>query len=232
MPLDAVGQRLDVARVIVIGRPWCAGPAASASPSARRTPCRRRWRWSAPRIADRAAIRRTPAAALRHQPVEHALRRSDCRSASPSRPSAAASVAPSRGASFSAWLRVTVLQRALVALPVPDRVVVRALAGRPLAQDDELQQRLPQPGRVVDHPPVGQELAQIAPHRPVVGGVRACRDWSARRRSGAAATAGWSAGSTPLAAPAARHGHGRLASAPISSPRHHHPSRWSPADRP
>ena len=63
-------------------------------------------------------------------------------------------------------------ERALVGLLVPDLGVVGARGERPLAQDDELQQRLPLPGGIVDHPAIRQELAEIAAHRPVVGGVR------------------------------------------------------------
>ena len=63
-------------------------------------------------------------------------------------------------------------QRALVDLAVPDLAVVGAGAERPPGQDHRLQQRLPQPARVVDDPPVGQELVEVAAHRPVVGGVR------------------------------------------------------------
>ena len=63
------------------------------------------------------------------------------------------------------------LERALVELLVPDRLIGMARGERPLAQNDELQERLPEPGRIVDHPAVRQELVQVAPHRPVVGGV-------------------------------------------------------------
>jgi hypothetical protein len=56
-------------------------------------------------------------------------------------------------------------------LLVPDAAIGGAGGEGPLGQDDELQQRLPEPRRVVDHPPVGQELVEVAPHRPVVGRV-------------------------------------------------------------
>ena len=63
-------------------------------------------------------------------------------------------------------------KRAFVQLVVPDQLVVRPRGERPLGQDDQLQQRLPFPAGVVDHPLVRQELVQIAPHRPVVIVIR------------------------------------------------------------
>ena len=62
-------------------------------------------------------------------------------------------------------------ERAVVGLGVPDPAVVGAGGERAPAEDDEMQQRLPLPGRVVDDAAIGQELAEVAAHRPVVGGV-------------------------------------------------------------
>ena len=62
-------------------------------------------------------------------------------------------------------------QRALVGLAVPDPAVVGAGGERAPAQDHRLEQRLPVPARGVDHPAVGEELVEVAAHRPVVGGV-------------------------------------------------------------
>ncbi len=62
-------------------------------------------------------------------------------------------------------------ERALVQLLVPDPPVGGARGERPLRQHHELQDRLPDERRVVDHPLVREELGEIAAHRPVVGAV-------------------------------------------------------------
>ena len=84
--------------------------------------------------------------------------------------------APCRAAMVSAiaavWALVMVSKRAFVQLVVPDQLVVRAGGKGALGQDDQLQQRLPHPAGIIDHPLVRQELVQIAPHRPVVIVVR------------------------------------------------------------
>ena len=170
MPLDLVGQGCDVARMVMVGR----------QRAHRRLPTHLLQRVERLVVGGGGGGRRIlrierhqqhPAAALRHQPVEHALH---ARIAVAHRPVDhqpwRALLQPCRQ-----LLRLAAgdrLERALVALLVPDRVVVVALARGTLAQDHELQQRLPEPGRIVDHPLVGEELGEIAPHRPVVGGVR------------------------------------------------------------
>ena len=63
-------------------------------------------------------------------------------------------------------------QRALVLLGVPDAAIGLAGLEGPPREDDQLQQRLPLPAGVVHHPLVGEELAEVATHGPVVGGVR------------------------------------------------------------
>ena len=149
-----------------------AASAASASPSARRTPCRRPSPSSRRNIADRAA--RAGCGRSRSPAARRGARRSTaCRSASPSRRrSAARPPLPSARASFCALRAGDGLQRPLVALLVPDRIVVAALGGRAARQDDEIEDRPPQPARRLDHAPVGQELLEIAPHRPIVGRLR------------------------------------------------------------
>ena len=63
------------------------------------------------------------------------------------------------------------LERALVELRVPDLGVVLALAAGADGQDDQVEDRPPLPARQLDHALVGEELLEIAPHRPVAGGV-------------------------------------------------------------
>ena len=63
------------------------------------------------------------------------------------------------------------LERPLVALPVPDLVVVLALAAGADAQDDQVEDRPPLPARHLDDAPVGEELLEVAAHRPIVGAV-------------------------------------------------------------
>ena len=59
------------------------------------------------------------------------------------------------------------LERALVALAVPDRRVILALPSRPRRQDQAVEDEEPQKARGLDHATIGQELRQISPHRPV-----------------------------------------------------------------
>src|SRR6185437_11385601 len=63
------------------------------------------------------------------------------------------------------------LQRRLVALLVPDFSVVTRLGGRARAQDDAIQDQLPDETLILDHARVRQELVEINPHAPGVGGV-------------------------------------------------------------
>ena len=64
------------------------------------------------------------------------------------------------------------LQRALVALVVPDAGVVAALRPRALGQDDEVEERPPDQARHLDHPAVGEEFLEVAAHRPVARALR------------------------------------------------------------
>ena len=64
------------------------------------------------------------------------------------------------------------LERELVALDVPDLAVVLGFDPRPDRQDDAVEHGLPDQPLVLDHPRVGQEFLEIAPHRRRVGGVR------------------------------------------------------------
>ena len=80
--------------------------------------------------------------------------------------------APERVRQLDALLAGDGAQRRFVPLPIPDRRVRPAAAGWPRGQDDQVQQRLPDQGVDIDHALVAQEFLQIAPHRPVVGGVR------------------------------------------------------------
>ena len=63
------------------------------------------------------------------------------------------------------------LERRLVLFAVPDLVVVAAFAARPKPQDVAVEHQLPQQAVLLDHPLVGQKLAQIPPHRGGVGRV-------------------------------------------------------------
>ena len=63
-------------------------------------------------------------------------------------------------------------QRAFVCLFVPDRLVRLARRKWPLCQNDQLQQRLPFPARVIDDTLIRQEFVQITAHRPVIRVVR------------------------------------------------------------
>ncbi len=84
-------------------------------------------------------------------------------------------------------------QRAFARLVVPDRLVGRAAGEGALGQDDQLQQRLPFPRRIVDHPLVRQKLVQIAAHRPVVVASGVPR-LASRMPTFSAGSGGWSAG--------------------------------------
>ena len=166
---------LDIDGIVVIGRGDAQASAASASSSARRTPCRRPSRWSRRNIGDRAAragCGRSPPPAARRG----ARRSPACRSASPNRPRQRppGSRPPAERVGELFGLRARDgLQRALVALLVPDRLVVLALAAAG-ARDRmiEIEDRPPQPARRLDDAPVGQEFLEIAPHRPIVGRLR------------------------------------------------------------
>ena len=63
------------------------------------------------------------------------------------------------------------LERRLVALPVPDLVVVAALAAGPHGQDDEIEHQPPFEAVLLDHAAVGEKFLQITAHRPVTGRV-------------------------------------------------------------
>ena len=64
------------------------------------------------------------------------------------------------------------LERALVTLVVPDRRVIAALGAGALGEDDEVEDRPPDEARGLDDAPVGEELLQVAAHRPVAGALR------------------------------------------------------------
>ncbi len=81
------------------------------------------------------------------------------------------------------------LERTLVLLLVPNRVVVAALCPGPLGQDDEVQDRPPDNARRLDHPAVRKEFLEIAPHRPVVSGIR-CAEVEQQHANAAGAKAG------------------------------------------
>ena len=54
---------------------------------------------------------------------------------------------------------------------VPDLLVIARLGPRPGVEDDAVQDQLPQQALILDHARIGQELPQIDPHAPGVGGV-------------------------------------------------------------
>ena len=87
-----------------------------------------------------------------------------------------------RAASFSACERVMVLSGPSSRSRVPDLGVVLALAAGADGQDDQVEDRPPFPARLLDHAPVGEELLQIAPHRPVAGAVGRAEVEQQRRR--------------------------------------------------
>ena len=149
----------------------CAKPAASASSSVCRTPCRRRSRSSPPHIADTSARRRD--ARSPHRAARRSATRSrDGRSASPSRRRRRPR-SPSRADSLLGLRARDGLERPLVAFLVPDRLVIAALRTGPFGENDQIEDRPPQPARRFDHAPVRQELLQIGPHRPI-GGAFGC----------------------------------------------------------
>ena len=59
------------------------------------------------------------------------------------------------------------LERRFVLLAIPDRGVERAALLRARREHDPLQDRLPDEARRFDDARVGEELRQIAPHRPI-----------------------------------------------------------------
>ena len=165
-------ERLDIGGIVVIGRGDAQGRLPAHRLAARRTPCRRPSPSSPRNIADRAAragCGRSPWPATRRG----ARRSTACRSASPSRPRSRAD--PGRAQRQRELFRLAAgdrLQRALVALAVPDRIVVAPLGARAARQDDEVEDRPPEPARRLDHAPVGEEFVEIAAHRPIVGRFR------------------------------------------------------------
>ena len=62
-------------------------------------------------------------------------------------------------------------KRGFVELLVPDAAVFGAAGERSLHQHDEVQNQPPQHPVGLDHAPVGQELLEIAAHRPIGGAV-------------------------------------------------------------
>ncbi len=63
-------------------------------------------------------------------------------------------------------------ERRFVSLRVPDRGIGGAASFRPGVEHDAVKDRVPGNPRPFNHPPVGQEFAQITPHRPVARAVR------------------------------------------------------------
>ena len=163
-------QRVDIDRIVVIAAAPRAPPAASASSSARETPGRRRSPSSPRRTADRAApagCGRSPAPSalwmrlsvdrvgVAHGPVDDRSR----------------SDRPARAASFSACARVIVFSGPSSRSLFQIVCVVLALAAGAHRQDDQVEDRPPLPARHLDDALVGQELLEVAAHRPVVGAV-------------------------------------------------------------
>ena len=62
-------------------------------------------------------------------------------------------------------------ERALIALLVPDRVIILALGAGTDREDDEIEDRPPDQARDFNDALIGQEFLEIAPHGPVIGGV-------------------------------------------------------------
>ena len=91
-----------------------------------------------------------------------------------------------RGASFSACERVIVLSGPSLRSLFQIVCVVPAFAARAHGEDDEVEDRPPLPARHLDDAAVGEELLEVAAHRPVVGARRACRGSAAARRCGRA----------------------------------------------
>ena len=81
------------------------------------------------------------------------------------------SVIPSAAASFSACARVIVFSGPSLRSLFQIVCVVLAFAPRAHGEDDEVEDRPPLPARHLDDALVGQELLQVAAHRPVVGAV-------------------------------------------------------------
>jgi len=64
------------------------------------------------------------------------------------------------------------LEGRFVLLRVPDLPVVGRPASRSRAQDDAVEDQLPQQALLLDHARIGQELLQVNAHAPGVGGIR------------------------------------------------------------
>ena len=169
MRLDRPRQRLDIDRLVMIGRNRA---------HRRHEPCRheRFERLVVHRRRGRRRILRierededTVASLLAQR--GHAL--VDRRLAVPHPPVADDLRVAGQGLGELFGLRTRIgAQIALVALLVPDRFISLADLARPRVQDDAEQDRVPHCLGPFDHALVGQELLQIAPHRCVVGAVR------------------------------------------------------------
>ncbi len=64
------------------------------------------------------------------------------------------------------------LQGTFVQFVIPDGGVIAALARGANRQNDEVQDWPPFPLGLFDNPLVGKEFLQVAPHRPIGGGIR------------------------------------------------------------
>ena len=179
-------QRLDVDRVVVLGRRDADRRLAAHRPSARERLVAPPSRWWRRNIADRAEragcgrslAPRAPRAApdrglaIAHRPVDRDM----------------AADGSSIAASFSACARVMVLSGDSFFSAIPDLRVVAGFAARPERQNDAVEDELPDEAGLLDHALVGQELAQISPHRvaSVASGVPRLTSSTPILRAGAA----------------------------------------------
>ena len=168
MRIDRDRQRLDVIRVVVIGRRHPQGRLrAHAGQHAKHLVADgRRGRGRILRIERH---HQQPVAALRGQRIDA---RTDRRIAVAHRPvdHDMVVIGDRRGQLFGLRARDG-LQRGFVLLGVPDLLVVARLAAGADAQDDAVEDQLPQQPLILDHARIGEKFLEIDPHAPGVGGV-------------------------------------------------------------
>ena len=168
MRIDRNRQRLDVIRIVVIGRRHPQGRLRPHVAEHAKHLVAHRGRGGR-RILRIQRHHQQPVAALRRQRIDP---RADRRIAVAHRPIDHDMVMVGDRLAKLFGLRArNGLQRRFVFLGVPDLLVVAGFAPRTRVQDDAVQRQLPQQSLVFDHPRIGQEFLEVNPHAPGVGAV-------------------------------------------------------------
>ena len=169
MVFDRGGQRLDIDRLVIIGRHGAhRRRAAHVHQSTEQLVIGRRRRRR--RILRVERHRQHTVAALRHHPLDDAFGRRIAVAHAPVDDDLRLVLEDSR--EFLGLGAREGAQRRLVLFAVPDFGVVRAGFLRTSGQHQAVEDRIPDCLVQLDHARVRQEFAQITPHRPKIGAVR------------------------------------------------------------